>query len=833
MSATDQRQLDLDLGPQPTPLSALVSPVTPPLPSSVKPVPSQATSLVTSGDTSPAWPTAASHDLAAAVLQPALPTSDRLPVNLSHRAGLPPVLQALHAWADKGWLRRLDSALADHLFAQAPASPPALWVAVACLSHLEGRGHTCLPLALLCNPGAEALSLPPEAQPDVTALWAQLPVDVSAWQQALASSTLVALATHDDGMSPLVLCGGGDPATEPLLYLRRYWHDEGDVVSHIRQRVASPRPVDESAAAHWLARCFAPGQQAMPGQASRQATPVQTLTQAPTQASGLTAVSSAESQPDWQQWACALALRAGLTVITGGPGTGKTYTAARLLALLFALSPHPQQMRVALAAPTGKAAARLRQSLAQSLVVLAPSLAGVREGGHGGAHEDALDLAALTQRMGPARTLHSLLGVRPDSRRFVHNVRHPLDVDVLVVDEASMINLEMMAALMRALPAHAQLVLLGDKDQLSSVEAGAVLGDLCRHAHWGHYGTETARYLLATTGQATPPAFAVPVGQAESALAQQTVMLRHSHRFAGAIGQLALAVNAGQVAEVARLLASAQAGGDLSRLSAASPKRDDAHLLSQLAELAVAGYGAYLRAMVDVPTMPRTQAIGTADTQPLQPPDQQPDQLTAMRFDLKNDLEAQQYGQWVRAVLTAFEGFRLLCAVHQGPFGTQGLNQRVQAALARAGLLNPRTEWFAGRPIMVTRNDPGLGVSNGDVGVVLPGQPGPDGKAGLKACFLEGDTLRTVPVGRLAHVETAFAMTVHKSQGSEFAHAVLVLPPHGTGMLTRELVYTGITRARQQLTVVEGVPDALVSAVQRQASRHSGLAARLAAACGG
>lgn len=677
------------------------------------------------------------------------PTSDPMPMSLSHAAGLPPVLQTLHTWADKGWLRRLDSALADHLFALDPTSSPALWVAVACLSNLEGRGHTCLPLALLCAPGAEALSLPPEAQADVMALWAQLPADVLSWQHALTGSAVVSWAEQDGGTSPLVLYGGG-PSSEPLLYLRRYWQDEGDVVSHIRHRVASTRWVDEAVAARWLGKLFAPG-----------------------------------PQPDWQQWACALALRAGLTVITGGPGTGKTYTAARLLALLFALSPQPQHMRVALAAPTGKAAARLRQSLAQSLTVLAPSLAG------------ELDLVALTQHIGPARTLHALLGVRPDSRRFVHNARHPLDVDVLVVDEASMVNLEMMAALMRALPAHAQLVLLGDKDQLSSVEAGAVLGDVCRHAHGGHYGAETARYLQATTGQTMPPVFAVPAGQAASALAQQTVMLRHSHRFAGGIGQLALAVNAGQVAEVARLLNSTQAGGDLGRLTAASPQRDDAHLLAQLADEAVAGYGAYLRAMADVP----------------------PDRQT--------DWPAQQYGQWVRAVLTAFEGFRLLCAVHQGPFGTQGLNQRVQAALARAGLLNPRAEWFAGRPIMVTRNDPGLGVSNGDVGVVLPGQPGPDGKVGLKVCFLDGDTLRTVPVGRLAHVETAFAMTVHKSQGSEFAHAVLVLPPHGTGMLTRELVYTGITRARHKLTVVEGAPHALVDAVQRQASRHSGLAARL------
>jgi exodeoxyribonuclease V alpha subunit len=488
-----------------------------------------------------------------------------------------------------------------------------------------------------------------------------------------------------------------------------------------------------------------------------------------------------------------------LTVITGGPGTGKTYTAARLLALLFALSPQPQHMRVALAAPTGKAAARLRQSLAQSLSVLAPAVGEASVS----APDGGLDLVALTQRIGPARTLHALLGARPDSRHFAANARQPLDVDVLVVDEASMVNLEMMAALMRALPHHAQLVLLGDKDQLSSVEAGAVLGDVCRHAHLGLYGADTVRYVQATTGQGVPVQWWVPAGQRVPALAQQTVMLRRSHRFGGAIGQLALSVNAGDVSAVAAAMAAApplpagplapQPGvsvgaAEVGRLRVSQGPVADAALLDSLARLAVEGYTAYLQAMAEV---------------------------------------GDDFDHWVRNVLLAFEGFRLLCAVHQGPLGTQGLNQRVQSALAQAGWLNPRGEWFAGRPVMVTRNDPGLGVSNGDVGVVLPGWPGPDGKPRLKACFLEGDTLRAVPVGRLSHVETAFAMTVHKSQGSEFAHAVLVLPSGAQGMLTRELVYTGITRARTRLTVVEGAPDALVGAVRRQANRHSGLAMRL------
>ena len=716
-------------------------------------------------------------------------------MQLSHRATLPPVLHTLHAWADRGWLRRLDSALAKHLFEIDPASPPALWVVVACLSHLEGRGHTCLPLALLCHPQAEALGLPPEAQADLVALWHGLPADVPGWVQVLRGCAQVDAAGLTRGGAPLVLFelptdqprelatvpAEGMPVGAPhqtpiempspaqrsgqaLLYLRRYWDDEGDVVGHIRERVSRQRAVDERLAAHWLDRLFPPA-----------------------------------DPPDWQRIACALAARAGLTVITGGPGTGKTYTAARLLALLFALSPQPQHMRVALAAPTGKAAARLRQSLAQSLSVLAAAVGSES----GSAPDGGLDLVALTQRIGPARTLHALLGARPDSRYLAANARHPLDVDVLVVDEASMINLEMMAALMRALPHHAQLVLLGDKDQLSSVEAGAVLGDVCRHAHLGLYGASTVRYVQATTGQGVPAQWWVPAGQPVPALAQQTVMLRRSHRFGGAIGQLALAVNAGDVSGVAAAMAVApplpaglsalQPGAsvgaaEVGRLRVGPGPAADAALLDSLARLAVEGYTAYLQAMAEV---------------------------------------GDDFDHWVRNVLLAFEGFRLLCAVHQGPLGTQGLNQRVQSALAQAGWLNPRGEWFAGRPVMVTRNDPGLGVSNGDVGVVLAGWPGADGKPRLKACFLEGDTLRAVPVGRLSHVETAFAMTVHKSQGSEFAHAVLVLPSGAQGMLTRELVYTGITRARTRLTVVEGAPDALVGAVRRQANRHSGLGVRL------
>jgi exodeoxyribonuclease V alpha subunit len=173
---------------------------------------------------------------------------------------------------------------------------------------------------------------------------------------------------------------------------------------------------------------------------------------------------------------------------------------------------------------------------------------------------------------------------------------------------------------------------------------------------------------------------------------------------------------------------------------------------------------------------------------------------------------------WVQSVLLAFDRFRILCAVRQGEWGTEGLNAAVQKALADQGWLKPQGEWFAGRPVMVTRNDAQLGVFNGDVGVALPNAQG-----ALKVWFLDGDQLRSVSVTRLAHVETAFAMTVHKSQGSEFLHTALVLPPGGADVLSRELVYTGITRAREQFSLIEAQPGLLEAAIARPSVRASGL----------
>jgi exodeoxyribonuclease V alpha subunit len=341
------------------------------------------------------------------------------------------------------------------------------------------------------------------------------------------------------------------------------------------------------------------------------------------------------------------------------------------------------------------------------------------------------------------------------------------------------------------------LVLLGDKDQLASVEAGAVLGDLCRDAAAGRYSSATAQFVQTVTVQALAAEFVVP--DSAPLLAQQTVMLRQSRRFKGAIGQLALAVNRGDAAAARAVLSENFVGA-----SPRSRMNDEGSGNKETSAL--------LSLQPSTPQAVCALALGTSG---------KPSYADYLRL-----LQAGPAGQganvhasWVSGVLKAFERFRILCAVHQGDWGTQGLNAAVQKALADQGLLKPQGDWFVGRPIMVTRNDAQLGVFNGDVGVVLPNLEGK-----LKAWFLDGDALRSVSVMRLAQVETAFVMTVHKSQGSEFEHTALVLPPGGAEVLSRELVYTGITRARQQFTLIEAEAGLLEAAIDRPSVRASGLA---------
>ena len=658
-------------------------------------------------------------------------------------------LELLRQWADAGLLRRLDAALAAFVQGHDPQAGPCVLVATAVVAQMEGRGHSCLPLAeLVAAPAAVLGWMPPDSEA-LQALWGQLPAALPAWLEALQACRLVRRPGHGaDQGQPLVLAGVEGPS--PLLYLRRYWDHERMVAGHIRQRSQATGDgggVDVPAARQWLDRFFP---------------------------------AAGGADCNWQKVACALALRGRLAVITGGPGTGKTYTAARLLALLFATAPDAGQLRVALAAPTGKAAARLKQAIDGALGDLQAQLG------------DALDLDALVQRVGGARTLHALLGAHPGTRHFSHHAGRPLDVDVLIVDEASMVHLEMMAALLDALPPTARLVLLGDKDQLASVEAGSVLGDLCRGAEAGGYGADTVEWVARLAGEAIPARFQSPEG---AALSQQTVMLRTSRRFGGPIGQLAMAVNQGDARAALATLHEARASQGVAAevaLAQGVPVQQAVALALQ-GRAGMASYAAYAQALA---RWPEVQHLAGLPAFPA------------------------AHAAWVADVLAAFDRFRLLCAVREGDWGVAGLNRAVERALDAAGHIRRSGEWYAGRPVMVSRNDAALGVFNGDIGMALPGAaPG----HALRVFFPQGGQMRSVGVTRLAQVETAFAMTVHKSQGSEFEHTALVLSAAAGGVLGRELVYTGITRARQAFTLLAERPGLLEQAIASPTRRASGL----------
>lgn len=660
--------------------------------------------------------------------------------------------EILDSWADAGFLRQLDTAFSRFVAELDPCASPALRVASAVLAQMEGRGHGCLPLAPLPAARDPVPGWPADARESLTTLWQTLPATLEGWRDAISASPAVKRVGRDpDRGQPLVLDG---PDDAPQLYLRRYWQYERSVSVAISARLSesdradSARP-DTARVRDWLARLF------------------------PSASAGTPA------HFDWQKAACAIAMRGRLAIITGGPGTGKTYTAARLLALLFAMHDAPEGLRVALAAPTGKAAARLKQAIDGSLLQLQQGIG------------DVIDLGALIQRVGAARTVHSLLGARPDTRRFAHHAGRPLDVDVVIVDEVSMVHLEMMAALLDALPPACRLILLGDKDQLASVEAGAVLGDLCQDARAGRYRESTARYLGETTGDALPGEFLAD--DDSPALAQQTVMLRESRRFQGPIGQLAQAVNEQADVDRARQL--------LERGEAGALFVDEGGRLATAIGLAVKGRPGATACYRDYLTLMRERRAGER-------------------------LAAGDHADWASAVLRAFEGIRVLCAVRDGDWGVAGLNRAIERALEAEGLLSPRGSWYAGRPVIVTRNDPSLGVFNGDVGITLPGaEPG----RGLRVWFHDAGGLRSVSVSRLAHVETAFAMTVHKSQGSEFEHTVLVLASSGGHVLSRELLYTGVTRARKAFSLVSEHPELLGRAISQPTVRQSGLTARIAA----
>lgn len=653
------------------------------------------------------------------------------------------ILSLLDRWVEAHVIRPIDRGFAAFLLQQDPTGDLKVILAGALTSWRLGLGHVCLdPLEFLSDPvGFLQFGMSEDSQEAMDPVRSEVssfkdPSKLSEWVQAFQASKLISQGT--DGC-PLVFDGG-------CLYLARNWRHEQVVAQRILERIqeTDPSPFSEKAE---LERLFPPRNPPIPG-------------------------------PNHQKIATALATRGKFLILTGGPGTGKTFTVVRMLALLLSKSPN---LRILLGAPTGKAAARLTESIMGSLKTLPES---IRE-----------------KIPTKASTIHQMLGSRKNTRQFRHHARNPLHADVVVIDEASMIDLERMAALMDAVPPSARLILVGDKDQLSSVEAGSVMGDLCRDLEMRGYSAETTEWIQAATGENMKAA----TGQRVDALAQQTVMLRHSERFAGhsGIGQLAEAVNFGDIPRARAILTGDAPYPDVRWIQTPGPGDRLLDALchgsgSPAEESDTRGYRQYLEMIPDV--------IKTEDFTP--------EALTI----------------FFNQLLEALGGFQVLSAVHEGPWGVESLNLRIERRLEKQGLIqtamDPVSGWYAGRPVMVTRNDYELGLMNGDVGMTLPFLDEREGKISLRVVFKHPENtdtpFRIVLPGRLTEVETVFAMTVHKSQGSEFGHVALMLPnPSHAPVLSRELVYTGITRARHHLTVIGENVDEISSIINRK-TRRSG-----------
>ena len=420
----------------------------------------------------------------------------------------------------------------------------------------------------------------------------------------------------------------------------------------------------------------------------------------------------------------------------------------RLLGLLAALADGARP-QVALAAPTGKAAARLEEAVRGGLGLLPAPLR-----------------HAIPEH---ASTVHRLVGVHRDSPRVTYGSARPLSADVVVVDEASMVDLALMAKLLRALKPEARLVLLGDKDQLASVEAGAVLGDVCGDAPG--FSPAFAARVTSVVGESVPAG----TGGGGSPLRDSVVLLRHSRRFTATSGiaQLAAAVNRGDGDGAVSVLASEPADVGWMPHAGRRAWRDP------LAAAALDGFAPYLACI--------------------------------------------RAGAPAGAVLQAFEAFRVLCAHRAGPAGVEVANRVVEDALAARRLIRPAGAsgpWYVGRPVMVTRNDHVLRIYNGDVGIVLPD---PRDAERVAVAFPGSDgSERLVSPARLPSHETVYAMTVHKSQGSEFDRVLLLLPPEASRVVTRELLYTGITRARRRVDVW-GSEAVVRAGVAARVERSSGL----------
>jgi exodeoxyribonuclease V alpha subunit len=577
---------------------------------------------------------------------------------------------------------------------------PGLALAVALVSRANREGHVCLDLRRRHDQevffaDAEESPVPP------------VPQDIDRWIISLRSSRVVG---RPGGKRPLVLDEVG------RLYFFRYWEYEHLLAERILERVKKPVPVQDPILLKKMLDSLYPD--------------------------------SPEGGPNWQKAAVFSAAVNRFSVISGGPGTGKTTAASRALALLAGM-PRSEKLRILLAAPTGKAASRLGEAIAEARRTLPIS-------------EEVKDRIPTE-----ASTIHRLLGTIPNSPAFRHDVKNPLLADMLVVDEASMVSLALLSKLVQALPPDARLILLGDRDQLASVEAGAVLGDICdtgqRHLYSSDFAALAGSVGGITFGKESDPSLEGPVIQ------NSMVELRKSRRFTetSGIGIVGRAVNAGD------------------GLLAIRTMTDSGHADVKWADLPPL---AELRSRIRDVVLPWLES-----------------------FEKSADPER---------VFRNFDRFRILCALRAGPYGASSVNNWVDTIVRTRRGLGPDRGLVPGQPFLVTVNDYRLNLFNGDIGLVLP-----DRESGgeMRVFFpLPDRTFRRIHPAALPSHESAWALTVHKSQGSEFDRILLILPDRDSPVLSRELVYTGLTRARDSVTVW-GKREVFLEAVLRRTIRMSGL----------
>lgn len=604
---------------------------------------------------------------------------------------------------ERALIRPLDHAFAEFIAENESKHPQLMSMIAATLSMRLGQQDTCVFIEDIGQP-----FLPDFCFPDSQVLHQEL---------REASTAVETVTDTEPAVAPFILEDG-------RLYLQRYWQYEKRLAIRIRHMCGNQQTFPEQIVRGLLKTLF----------------PVKE-----------------GSQINWQKIAVCVALRQQLTLITGGPGTGKTTTVTKLLAVLQGVAHEQNQsLKIELVAPTGKAAARLNESIANAKAKLPAKLQ------HG-----------LPSQ---CSTIHRLLGSVPNSPYFTFNQQNPLHLDLLVVDEASMVDLPLMEKLFSALPDRARVVMLGDKDQLASVEAGSVLSDICAAALGGEdrlaYSTSLRCQLRELCG------FDIPAVKSlkQSVLDDNLVVLRQSHRFAedSGIGQLANAINRGRFSQCMRLFED-NAYADVERREQTAYS----DLLSRL----IPNYLVYF------------SAIQTGK--------------------LKEAFDALQRQQ-------------VLCAQRLGKWGVIELNQLIERELSKQGVIDTSREYYSGRPIMLSQNDHRQKLFNGDIGIVMPDPVNPEV---TKVWFIDDKgQYRGILTSRLPPNDTLYAMTIHKSQGSEFDNVIMCLPiakgSQSMPGLNRELLYTGLTRARIKFCLYSD-KNLLRTSLDTLCQRSSGLANRL------